>query len=66
MEWPQVVHISEIQSRLINDGFPIERAMKATSEIGPLQNGARYRLEHNGKDLYFYAHGNGYYHVADE
>lgn len=66
MEWPQVVHISEIQSRLIIDGFPTERAMKATSELGPLPNGSRYRLEHEGKDLYFYAHGNGYYHVADE
>ena len=66
MEWPQVVHITEIQSRLINDGVPVERAMKVTSEIGPLLNGDRYRIERGAGDLYLYAHGNGYYHVAGE
>lgn len=66
MEWPAVVHLSEIQSRLINDGVPVERAMKVTSEIGPLPQGYRYRIERTQGDLYLYVRGAGYYGVASE
>jgi hypothetical protein len=64
MEWPELVHVSEIQSRLLHDGMPVERAMKVTSEIGPLRHGDRYRIERAQGDLYLYAQGAGYYRVA--
>jgi hypothetical protein len=64
--WPDLVHISEVQSRLILDGVPVERAMKVTSELGPLHHGGRYRVERAQGDLYFYVQGGGYYRVASE
>jgi hypothetical protein len=66
MEWPVLVHISEIQSRLILDGVPVERAMRAASELATLNHGGRYRLERGAGDLYFYGQGSGYYRVATE
>jgi hypothetical protein len=66
MGWPELVHLSEIQSRLILDGVPVERAMKVTSEIGPMRLGERYRVERTQGDLYFYVEGSGYYRVASE
>lgn len=66
MAWPELVHVSEIQSRLLHDGVPVERAMKVTSEVGPLQRGARYRIERAQGDLYLYAQGAGYFRVASE
>lgn len=64
--WPEIVHVSEIQSRLLNDGVPVERAMKVTSEVGPLTLGARYKIERAQGDLYLYAQGSGWYRVASE
>lgn len=64
--WPELVHISEIQSRLLLDGVPVERAMKVTSEVGTLPHGSRYRVERAQGDLYLYAQGAGYYRVAAE
>lgn len=64
--WPDLVHINEIQSRLLHDGVPVERTMKVTSEIAPLQHGARYRIERAQGDLYLYAQGAGWYRVANE
>lgn len=66
MGWPELVHLSEIQSRLILDGVPVERAMKVTSEIGPMRQGERYRVERAQGDLYLYVEGSGYYRVASE
>lgn len=59
MEWPEVVHVGEVQSRLILDQVPVERAMKITSELGQLQLGARYRIERAQGDLFLYAQGGG-------
>lgn len=66
MGWPELVHLSEIQSRLILDGMPVERAMKVTSEIGPLRLGDRYRVEREQGDLYLYPQGSGYYRTASD
>jgi hypothetical protein len=66
MGWPVLVHISEVQPRLILDGLPVERAMRAVSELATLHHGGRYRVEHSEGDLYFYAQGSGYYRVASE
>jgi hypothetical protein len=62
--WPEVVQYMEVQSRLINDGVPVERAMKYTSEIARLQLGDRYRIERAQGDLFLYARGDGWFHVA--
>ncbi len=64
--WPQIVHLNEVQSRLINDGFPIERAMRLTSEMGQLQLGDRFRLERTQGNLLFYAQGAGMFITAAE
>ncbi len=66
MEWPQLVELCEIQSRLLNDGVPVERAMKITSEVGTLAHGARYKIERTQGDLYLYAQGAGYFYTATE
>ena len=63
--WPETVHISEIQSRLLHDGVPAERAMKVTSEVGLVPQGGRYRIERAQGDLYLYSRGAGYFVVAD-
>lgn len=64
--WPEVVHLSEIQSRLILDAVPVERAMSVTSQLGLLPLGSRYRIERTQGDLYLYSRGNGYFNVADQ
>jgi hypothetical protein len=66
MEWPTEVQLSEIQSRLIMDGVPVDRAMHDTSAIGQLRHGGRYKVERAQGDLFLYALGAGWYHVADE
>jgi hypothetical protein len=66
MEWPQVVQLDEIQSRLINDGVPVERAMKITSELGTLRLGDRYRIERNQGDVFLYAQGGGMFVTSSE
>ena len=67
MEWPETVHVSEIQSRLIQDGVPIERAMAVASEIGTTPVGNRYKVERNQGDLFFYKTiMPGYFAVAAE
>lgn len=63
MNWPETVHLSEIQSRLLHDGVPVERAMHVVSEVGSLQHGDRYRVRDG---LFFYALGAGYYRTATE
>jgi len=65
--WPDVVHLNEIQSRLINEGMPAERAMLATSEIGLVRFGGTYRLERAAGALYLSATNlPGYYSVSAE
>jgi hypothetical protein len=67
MQWPDIVHVSEIQTRLIHDGVPVDRAMSAASEVGRVMPGGRYRMERAQGDLYFYATVNpGYFAVASE
>lgn len=64
--WPETVHLNEIQSRLINDGVPVERAMRITSEVGPIQRGSRYRIELPESVVVLYAQGDGWYRTAAE
>jgi len=64
--WPSMVHLNEIQSRMLHDGLPVERTMVAVSELRLLQHGGRYRIERAQGDLYLYSQGNGYFAVADE
>jgi len=67
MEWPNVVHVNEIQSRLIADGVPVERAMSVTSGLATVPIGGKYRIERAQGDLYLYATVNpGYFAVANE
>lgn len=62
-----MVHVSELQSRLINDGVPVDRAMSLATEIGAVPVGGRYRLERAAGPLYFYVTVNpGYLAVASE
>lgn len=63
--WPEIVHSSEIQSRLIMDGVPVERAMSITSEVGTTPIGNRYKIERAQGDLYLYKTiAPGYYRVV--
>lgn len=67
MEWPSMVHASEIQSRLIADGLPVERAMSVTSELSLVPIGYRYKVERAQGDLYLYKTDHpGYFAVATE
>lgn len=66
MEWPEIVRYDEVQSRLINDGMPVERVMRVVSELRTTPHGGRYRVERAVDALLFYAMGNGYYRVASE
>ena len=67
MEWPQMVHASEIQSRLIQDGLPVERAMSVSSELSLVPIGNRYKVERAQGDLYLYkTTAPGYFAVATE
>jgi hypothetical protein len=59
MQWPDVVQQDQIQSRLILDGIPVERAMKVSSETARLQLGDRYRIERTEGDVFLYAQGAG-------
>jgi hypothetical protein len=52
--WPDTVHISEIQSFLLHDGVPVERAMRITSELGPLPPGDSYRIQREQGDIYLH------------
>jgi hypothetical protein len=65
MQWPEVIQGDTIQSRLINDGVPVERAMRVTSEIGRLRLGDRYRIERAEGDVFLYAQGGGMFITAD-
>ena len=67
MNWPEMVHVSEIQTRLIQDGVPVERAMTVASEVGTTPIGNRYKVERSQGDLYFYRTNlPGYFAVAAE
>lgn len=67
MEWPGMVHASEVQSRLIADGLPVERAMQVTSQLGTIPIGGRYKIERTQGDLYLYKTASpGYFGVATE
>ena len=67
MGWPEMVHASEIQTRLIQDGVPVERAMTVASELGLTPIGNRYKVERSQGDLYFYRTNlPGYFAVATE
>ena len=59
MQWPEVVQQDQIQSRLINDGVPPERAMLVSSETARLQLGDRYRIARAEGDVFLYAQGAG-------
>ena len=45
MSWPEAVHASEVQSRLLQEGVPVERAMQMTSELRNVPPGGTYRVE---------------------
>lgn len=63
--WPEIVHASEIQSRLLMDGIPVERAMAMVSEIALVPIGERYKVDRAQGDLFLYKMPNpGYYTVA--
>lgn len=64
--WPEIVQLNEIQSRLINDQVPVERAMKITSELGTLQLGDRYRIERAQGDVFLYAQGGGMFVTSSQ
>lgn len=67
MEWPEMVHASEIQTRLISDGVPVERAMSVSSELSLVPIGNKYRIERAQGDLYLYKTVlPGYFAVAAE
>jgi hypothetical protein len=67
MEWPNMVHASEVQSRLIGDGVPVERAMSVTSALATVPIGGKYRIERAQGDLYLYKTASpGYFAVATE
>lgn len=66
MEWPRVVQQSEIQSRLIHDGVPVERAMMTASETRLLQLGDRYRIARSQGDVFLYAQGAGMFVTSDK
>ena len=59
MQWPEIVQQDQIQSRLILDGVPVERAMRISSETARLQLGDRYRVERDEGELFLYAQGAG-------
>lgn len=59
MQWPEIVQQDQIQSRLIHDGVPVERAMKISSETARLQLGDRFRIERTEGELFLYAQGAG-------
>jgi hypothetical protein len=64
--WPEVIELGQIQSRLIHDGVPVERAMKVSSDAGLLQLGDRYRIEREQGDVYLYAQGGGMFVTSGE
>ena len=64
--WPPIVEQDQIQSRLINDDVPVERAMKIASEVALLRLGDRYRIERPQGDVYLYAQGGGMFVTASE
>jgi hypothetical protein len=67
MEWPEVIQFQHIQSTLILDGVPLERAQKYVSEIRQLQAGGKYHIERAGSpDLYLYVRGDGWFYVRNE
>jgi hypothetical protein len=66
MEWPEVIQFQHIQSTLILDGVPLERAQRYVSEIRQLGGGAKYHIERSGEDLYLYARGDGWFYVRNE
>lgn len=62
--WPDLVHCDEVQSRLIHDGMPVERAMGISSEVRTLVHGDRYRIERTQGNIMLYAQGAGWYRVV--
>lgn len=65
--WPEIVHCAEIQSRLLNAGMPVERAMKIASEVALLKHGDRYRIElDDASAVVLYGQGLGWSRTAAE
>lgn len=64
MQWPDVIQGDTIQSRLINDGVPVERAMHTASQAGLLRLGDRFRVERPEGELFLYAQGGGMFVVS--
>jgi hypothetical protein len=64
MEWPASVQLNEIQSRLIYDDVPTERAMMIMSEVAKLPMGAEYTVERPQGNLRFRLIAPGYFNVA--
>jgi hypothetical protein len=52
--WPEIVHLSEIQGRLLGDGVPAERAMFLTTQLAQMQPGQSRRVERPQGDIYLY------------
>jgi hypothetical protein len=65
MQWPGVIQGDTIQSRLINEGVPYERAVHTASQAGLLKLGDRFRVERAEGDLFLYAQGAGMFVVSD-
>lgn len=64
--WPRIVHCAEIQSRLLNAGVPVERAMRVASEVALLKHGDRYRIDLGENAVVLYSQGQGWSITASE
>lgn len=62
--WPEIVHCDEVQSRLLNDGVPVERAMSIDSEVRTIPFGSTYRIELPSGPVVLYGQGGGWFRVA--